>query len=126
VDSGVVDQTRVFDVEVAEFKYYLPELVSADQNPRELYDTHLQNFHSHNKWHHNSRVVWSMSSVVVIGLFTPFHLPKTKHNLPFVKRAILWDAPSIGFGIPPTPTGKLLFRMETFIDFVTAFCIYPE
>jgi hypothetical protein len=50
-------------------------------------------------------LVWSMPSAVVIGLLTPFRLPKRRHNLPFVKRAILWDAPSNGFGFPPTPTG---------------------
>jgi hypothetical protein len=72
-------------------------------------------------------LAWSMSTAVIMGLFTPEHLPKTKTYIPFLERIIFWDPPTIGVhGQPPTPTGQALFRPETFIDYVASFFNYPS
>lgn len=71
-------------------------------------------------------LAWSMSTAVIMGLFTPEHLPKTKSYIPFLERIIFWDPPTIGVhGQPPTPTGLALFRPDSFIDYVASFFIYP-
>jgi hypothetical protein len=68
-----------------------------------------------------------MSSSAVLGLFTPEHFPTTQKFLPFIKRVIFWDPPTMGVhGIPPTPTGLKYFRPETFIEYVASFFKYPD
>jgi len=71
-------------------------------------------------------LAWSMSTAVIMGLFTPEHLPKTKTYFPFLERTIFWDPPTIGVhGQPPTPTGRALFNPATFINYVALFFKYP-
>jgi hypothetical protein len=109
------------------------EQLAGTVEPRQIFDTHVTDLQKFLQFMRDDLAIpktnvlaWSMGSTTVVGCFTPEHLSTTQSLLPFMKRIILWDAPSIGFGIPPTPTAKALFSREHFIEYVASFCIYPE
>ena len=113
-----------------------PEQESGSVPPRELYDILVNDIHGVLRFMRDCLAVpvkggvtilaWSMSSSIVLGLFTPEHISTTKQFLPVLKRVIFWDPPLMGVhGLPPTPTGIKLFRIETFIQYVAAFFDYP-
>jgi pimeloyl-ACP methyl ester carboxylesterase len=113
-----------------------PEQESGSVPPRELYDILVNDLHGVLRFMRDNLAVpvkggvtilaWSMSSSIVLGLFTPEHISTTKQFLPFLKRVIFWDPPLMGVhGLPPTATGIKFFRIETFIQYVAAFFDYP-
>src|SRR5579862_3438399 len=88
----------------------------------------LSLFHSarikHTQWRHNSRLV--TFNVGDNGLIHPRTSPKTKSHIPFLERIIFWDPPANAVhGKPMTLTGRIHFRLETFIDYVASFFDYP-
>jgi hypothetical protein len=104
-------------------------------SPRELYDILIADIHTFLSFMQNELNVpdgvtilaWSLSSAVVMGLFTPEHLSKTKSSIPFLERIIFWDPPANAVhGQPVTATGRVYFRLETFIDYVASFFNYPS
>jgi|SRR5277367_5463815 hypothetical protein len=71
-------------------------------------------------------LAWSMSSSIVLGLFTPEHISTTDQYLPFLKRVIFRDPPLMAvYGFPATATTLKLFKLETFIEYAAAFFDYP-
>lgn len=113
-----------------------PAQENGSVSPRELYDVLVNDLHGVLKFTRDDLAIpvkggvrmlaWSMSSAIVLGLFTPEHISTTTTFFPFLKRVIFWDPPLMGVhGLPPTATGLKLFRMETFIDYVATFFDYP-
>lgn len=114
-----------------------PAQESGSVSPREFYDILVNDLYSILKFLSDDLAIpvqggvtilaWSMSSAIVLGMFTPEHIATTTQFLPFLKRIVFWDPPTTGVhGLPLTPTGQKLFRLETFIEYVAAFFDYPS